>query len=59
MRDDMTLQNCISRVTSPIKNHTSMILLRKAGAARVSRRLLRYYLIVRLLPNVFALACRS
>ena len=33
--------------------------LRKAGVARVNRRLLRYYLIVRLLPNVFALACRS
>ena len=30
-----------------------------AGVARVDRRLLRYYLIVRLLPNVFALACRS
>ena len=34
-------------------------LLRKASAACVNRRLLRYYLIVRLLPNVFALACRS
>ena len=34
-------------------------MLRKASAARVNRRLLRYYLIVRLLPNVFALACRS
>ena len=34
-------------------------MLRKAGAARVNRRLLRYYLIVRRLPNVFALACRS
>ena len=32
-------------------------LLRKASAARVNRRLRRYYLIVRLLPNVFALAC--
>ena len=32
-------------------------LLRKASEARVSRRLRRYYLIVRLLPNVFALAC--
>ena len=32
-------------------------MLRKAGAARVNRRLRRYYLIVRLLPNVFALAC--
>ena len=33
--------------------------LRKAGVAHVDRRLLRYYLIVRRLPNVFALACRS
>ena len=33
--------------------------LRKASVARVNRRLRRYYLIVRLLPNVFALACRS
>ena len=32
-------------------------MLRKASAARVNRRLRRYYLIVRLLPNVFALAC--
>ena len=36
-----------------------MILLRKASVARVDRRLRRYYLIVRLLPNVFALACLS
>ena len=34
-------------------------LLRKASVARVNRRLRRYYLIVRLLPNVFALACLS
>ena len=34
-------------------------MLRKASVARVDRRLRRYYLIVRLLPNVFALACRS
>ena len=34
-------------------------LLRKASVAHVDRRLLRYYLIVRRLPNVFALACRS
>ena len=27
MRDNMTLQNCISGVTSPTKNHRSMILL--------------------------------
>ena len=32
-------------------------MLRKASVARVNRRLRRYYLIVRLLPNVFALAC--
>ena len=32
-------------------------MLRKASVARVDRRLRRYYLIVRLLPNVFALAC--
>ena len=35
------------------------LVLRKASAARVDRRLLRYYLIVRRLPNVFALVCRS
>ena len=31
--------------------------LRKASEARVNRRLRRYYLIVLLLPNIFALAC--
>ena len=31
----------------------------KGSVARVDRRLRRYYLIVRLLPNVFALACLS
>ena len=31
--------------------------LRKASVARVNRRLRRYYLIVRLLPKIFALAC--
>ena len=36
-----------------------LLLLRKAGVAHVDRRLLRYYLIVRRLPNVFTLACRS
>ena len=35
------------------------IMLRKASVARVNRRLRRYYLIVRLLPNVFVLACLS
>ena len=35
------------------------LLLRMASVARVDRRLRRYYLIVRLLPNVFALAYRS
>ena len=33
------------------------IVLRIASEARVNRRLRRYYLIVRLLPYVFALAC--
>ena len=36
---------------------TSTLVLRKASEVRVNRRLRRYYLIVRLLPNVFALAC--
>ena len=31
--------------------------VKKGSVARVNRRLRRYYLIVRLLPNVFALAC--
>ena len=35
----------------------AVVLLRKASAARANRRLRRYYLIVRLLLNVFALAC--
>ena len=34
-------------------------MLRMASVARVNRRLRRYYLIVRLLPNVFALSYRS
>ena len=34
-------------------------MLRMASAARANRRLRRYYLIVRLLPNVFVLACLS
>ena len=34
-------------------------MLRKENVARVDRRLRRYYLIIRLLPNVFALACLS
>ena len=33
--------------------------VKKGRVARVNRRLRRYYLIVRLLPNVFALACLS
>ena len=33
--------------------------VKKGSVARVNRRLRRYYLIVRLLPNVFALACLS
>ena len=36
---------------------TAVCMLRKASVARINRRLRRYYLIVRLLPNVFALAC--
>ena len=35
------------------------VLLRKASETRVNRRLRRYYLIVLLLPNIFALACLS
>ena len=35
------------------------IMLRKASEARVDRRLRRYYLIVLLRPNIFALACLS
>ena len=38
---------------------TPAYMLRKASVARVDRRLRRYYLIGRLLPNVFALACLS
>ena len=53
--------SCAARWTSG--NPSSILgldtMLRKAGAARVNRRLLRYYLIVRRLPNVFTLACRS
>ena len=37
----------------------AVAMLRKASVARVNRRLQRYYLIVRLLPNVFVLACLS
>ena len=33
--------------------------VKKGSVPRVDRRLRRYYLIVRLLPNVFALACLS
>ena len=36
---------------------TISMMLRKASAARVDRRLRRYYLIVLLLPNIFTLAC--
>ena len=38
-------------------NEEGVQMLRKASAARVNRRLRRHYLIVRLLPNVFVLAC--
>ena len=34
-------------------------MFKKESVAHVNRRLRRYYLIVRLLPNVFALACLS
>ena len=54
--DDIILaeesEACDFRSTSLLEK-----LLRKASAARVNRRLRRYYLIVRWLPNVFALAC--
>ena len=50
-------------VTEEDTNPSSILgldtMLRMAGVARVDRRLRRYYLIVRLLPNVFALAYRS
>ena len=45
------------RTTGQVNASYTAFLLRKASAARVNRRLRRYYLIVRLLPNVFALAC--
>ena len=45
------------RETSEEKNICTRQMLRKASAARVNRRLRRYYLIVRLLPNAFTLAC--
>ena len=46
---------------NPVRKHQIQpeYVLRMASVARVDRRLRRYYLIVRLLPNVFALACRS
>ena len=59
----VVLTNTIFKVRDRItmwKRLSSMQLdsmLRKASVARVNRRLRRYYLIVRLLPNVFALAC--
>ena len=61
----MVLTKAIFKVRDRItmwKRLSSMQLdsmLRKASAARVNRRLRRYYLIIRLLPNVFALACLS
>ena len=47
------------QVTPEYGDEQADVVLRKASVARVNRRLLRYYLIVRRLPNVFALACRS
>ena len=59
-RDSRTLATLHSK--PPAEDPTAIgtgKVLRKASVARVNRRLRRYYLIVRLLPNVFALACRS
>ena len=57
------INSCKTFTNNPLPRTTvkfvTVLLLRKASAARVNRRLRRYYLIVRLLPNVFALACRS
>ena len=55
-------QNYSQGTDSHVETIESMQLdsmLRKASVARVNRRLRRYYLIVRLLPNVFAPAYRS
>ena len=43
-----------SRVTC---SYIKSCVVKKGHVARVDRRLRQYYLIVRLLPNVFALAC--
>ena len=52
--------NCLGS-GSPCGNPSSILgldtMLRIASEARVDSRLRRYYLIVLLLPNVFALAC--
>ena len=45
--------------TDCVQSDIRAFVLRMAGVARVDRRLRRYYLNVRLLPNVFVLACRS
>ena len=52
VRDRITMWKRLSSMQSDS-------MLRKDSVARVDRRLRRYYLIVRLLPNVFALACLS
>ena len=55
-----TVLHCTMSRMNGKKTHThTHSMLRMASVARVNRRLLRYYLIVRRLPNVFALACRS
>ena len=45
--------------TNKSNNHSQGLdhYVKKGSVARVKRRLRRYYLIVRLLPNVYALAC--
>ena len=54
----MPSKTSIPSCSPPLSNVAKTVhMLRKASAARVNRRLRRYYLIVRLLPNVFALAC--
>ena len=48
-----------STVYEGISSINSVFFVTKGSVARVDRRLRRYYLIVRLLPNTFALACLS
>ena len=53
VRDRITMWKRLSSM------QLNTMLRKDKRAARVDRRLRRYYLIVRLLPNVFALACLS